>query len=1697
MFKKLISLICCLLPVGAGAAVVPFDEGDWDITLGVGVIDATSSKWQQAMKTDGNSIRINKGNSINDVLINATDYGVNFANGMYVGQEEVPDSDLIQNNALYIMAGANTDKLFAIDTVRNVSIGTILSVLDGWTLNVRGANNASGDIVGNFLVGDTDNPANVYVTSGAKLNVSNLQSIQINGGVRADGDVNLAANEINVGIVNVNSGGTINVGALDGNVSMTALNAFDGAGTSDIKSSGDITIAQDVQKSANTGNMSIQAGGDVTIGGNLENSGGLLTVDAKDINVSGSIQNDGNNSGLSLVAENLTVSGASSFSRGNFDATISGKTTFSNGISVNANSGADNVFSLTTGTVDFGANKALLNSLSSFTLNVTDEDSGDLSATAVENSGANMILDIERQLSASYLSALKGNLSVNAANVVLNSAADASVQNAINVNDGASLSVIASGTVSATGVVSNRGNTTINAATVSLGNISNNGENAVMKVGSSTSPIGTITIAGDIANNNGNFTLHAKNVSVNGLLDVTNQGVTNIIGSDSGDGTPIQFGGIDVDNATLNLKVLAGGVNVTGDMTVADAGVVNLDSSVTKIDVGGDFSLIGTLDIGSSIFALSAAKIDLQNGWNLESPSKTVRFISDNIDITGDVSVAQGSNLILQDTDNGDLTVSGNVGGVDSVGTIAIYSDTATVGSLNHNGLILAYGDGIVATNGDINVAGALRSDNQNADEAGLSLMSDSFVLRTNNGNILLNDVQIAVDKNLTLDSVGDLTVGALNNQGTVSAIAQTVNANGLTQNRGVFSVDAGTIKLKDVENYAGAGIDLLAKQSVSVTGVTNSGLMNIAYTDQNSAVTNVTVNGNILNQTGGMLNVSFDTLSVKDITVNGGTVNLNASGMALVSADNVGVTGDIVQGAQTGALNLVGVNLFSAKNMTTGGNFNVVAGDGLYKLSKLDISGDLSVYADATAEYDISGAFNAENIINNGHTEIVADGGIKIANKISNNDGNMFLESVGNYIYADSFDVADGQVALSGAGLDIANALTVDGVLGQGDSFAMMNIVPDTYTINAGTFNVGGINQTGKLNINSSDITVAGNIVATDLTISASPSTNWMNVFVDGDVSGGVDFIGLEKMQITGDYLFDGNSSLMAAILPYADGTGLNTTDINYWASVNLSGGKLGQVTNAPDAKPLIAVGGKFSSDLTMDGLGSAENEYLEDSQVGIKIFDMIDQGTAIWLLHADGGVSDISTKIRNINVKFCNEDGSTCVAYFNDLNPESDGLPAYISVRDSDNDGETDSLYVVFDERFGGPVALFPIQPIVADVPMHKDSEYLAAGAIDSMIAGQLQANKFYNKTPLEVLPVIFQGTNMELSMKELYNRMEDYVIYYDGNTLSSFSRLFEGADGEQAAGLMALNEHTTFRSFEDRMVDEFIWNRNRRLDKAWLDVDYGMFYQNTLSVNHTDGNRFAISGGFDWQESDTLILGLAGHVSHSASAAGDVFDLSYTNVSQMGHLDTNVTDTNVGLGGYLMKTLGDKARLYGNAFVDAHLFDVERNQTFVDTIDGDGTAFSLISEFGLLHDILNQYIVGNVYARVGYNFGLDISSDAAGSEFMKYKQDGYFMLTPGYSLTAQKRIYPSAWFQIRPYATIGIEYDVLGMKDSIEYKFAGATNYSPYDINIEPLWANIGGGFEMLSANGLQFGLDYRYQYNQEMQLHNIRFTGMYRF
>jgi hypothetical protein len=114
----------------------------------------------------------------------------------------------------------------------------------------------------------------------------------------------------------------------------------------------------------------------------------------------------------------------------------------------------------------------------------------------------------------------------------------------------------------------------------------------------------------------------------------------------------------------------------------------------------------------------------------------------------------------------------------------------------------------------------------------------------------------------------------------------------------------------------------------------------------------------------------------------------------------------------------------------------------------------------------------------------------------------------------------------------------------------------------------------------------------------------------------------------------------------------------------------------------------------------------------------------------------------------------------------------------------------------------------------------------------------------------------------------------------------------------------------------------------------------------------------------------------------------------------MESDMTNLSIGGGLYFLDILSNKARLYGDLMFNVNMIDVERDQTWVDTIKGDATSFGIVAELGLIHDWLNQYIIGNLYARAGYNFGFEMTERVGDTDYMNLKFDGYPILTPGYS-------------------------------------------------------------------------------------------------
>lgn len=1721
MMKKLISFICCLLPMGAGAVVVNPEPGQNSIST-------EQTAWTDAVSA-GSSITINS----------PTVNGINSANGfsvagnMYVGAAS--DQGTVSGD-LYVLDTVQNP--FTVVSTGDVSIGSILQVLGNTTLGFKTSDTNPNAF--NLTVGGGNVNEGIKIGAEgetAKLTLAGIDALKVDGSVIAYGDFSVNAKSVTTGVINANAG-NMDIVASD-NIAMNGFVVGAGAGATNVSAGGDFVVASTLQNSG--GDMTISAEGNIEIAGNMENkSDANLTVSDGSLSVSGAMTNESNAGTLTLNVDRWDVNGGSQqtysfINNGDLYATVSGRTYMEYGMNLGGMTN-DNVFSLDTGTLVFGSNafESFANSLTNFNLAVRDGDIDVSSIVNGVNSAGGVNQDAQMSILAEnvYVTTVRNqgdSLVIKAADLesgydvvapaVVDQVGNLYVYGQVAGETGTTTTLIASNMLGVAGAVSNAGVMTLNGNTVALSDVSNSGTGAQMTISSLTETSGTVDIRGNVTNTGGATTIWAKNVNIDGTV-TNNSGTTEIRGSDM-DGGAVSIGGINAQGGTVDLIALAGSMSIDNDLIVSGGGV-SIDGGLRDLTVGGSVQISGDLNAGvddtpvagnvnvkvgdATPFVMSSDNAILISGdVNAVNASAVSNLQLDApvVNITGNATVANKGCLTLGTQATSyvrvaqDLTFNEN-------GTFETYANDLIVGTLSGDAKFIAHGANITANAGDIDVDGNIYFDAANDPAAPTSGMivrdTTSLTLKTtaDDADINVGAVSVGGGNTLTFDAKDAVNIaGVVANNGVLNLDANgAVSVTGVTTNTGTVNMTADNMAMGGVNN------------SGDITIVSNTGMVDVDYivTSGDLSITSATnIATDYISQTGGVMDLKAEWLSSQSLTVAGDAgTQANIDVETVLISGNTNVAGDFAQGGSDAMLNLNATD-FSANNLTIGGDFIAVSGNTTYDIgSNVAITGNINVADGAVAVIDAGNRISGGDLTNAGSLNLVAARGV-VLDEIVNNSGVLNIDSGTGLLEFATLTMNAGNLVLDGAGVSMTGAIATGANLYQNWTGDLadndVNIVADNYAITTAGLDVVNINQKGKLVVNTSDVDVGGDIIANDLRFVANPRGNWMNVAVNGNVSGDVDFIGLEKMTIGGNYTFNDGSVINAAVLPYAvSGGGINETDVNYWATVSLNDDKtLGQITNAPDAGAMITVGGKFESDLSTLGALTSDGK-LGQPQIGINIFDVVDQGTAIWLLHAEEGVEDLAIKIRNLNVSFCNADGSLCYDYLTSLdanNGSDDDLPAYVSVRDVNEDGTADSLYIVFDPRFGGPVEVFKIQPIVGRESDHTDGEYVAAGALDDMIAGQLVNKQFYNRTPIEVIPMIFEGTNLTTMANELYNRMEDYVLNRDGAPLSRFSRLFQVREIEQIAGAIALNEHTSFRSFEDRMFDEFIWNRNRNLNKAWLDVDYGMLYQNIDDGKHTDGHRFSVAGGFDWQESNTLVLGLTGRVSHTTSKATDAMDLSYAGVSQAGEVAVDVKDTDIAVGGYLMKILGEKTRLYGNAFLDLHVFDVDRTQTFVDRIDGDGTAFSLMSEWGLMHDILNQYVVGNAYARVGYNFGFDVKEKAAGDDYMRLESDGYFVLTPGYSLIAQKRIYPSAWFQIRPYASIGVEYDVFGAPDYAKYKFVVADDFTKYDIDIDPLWANIGGGVELLSAHGVQFGIDYRYQYNDAIQLHNIKVSGSYRF
>jgi len=1629
MIKRLFSFIFCMVPVGAMAVVDPLDVNS------DGVVDLSASGLDIA--ADGNARLVPGGNA------RAMRLG---ANGMTVAADVIAGADTGSDGSLLISPDVDmtTDGTFSIvaDNGANISIGNfanatgVLQVNNGMNLTfaVEGAQPTSTTEFMGFSAGGG-------VRNAGKLTFNNIGEFKTAGVV--ENDAGAESMKINAKTVTVhsvaNNAGELSILASD------AVNITSGR----VASSGDATLTSVTGKTISalgsvgnaSGKMVLNAtDGDIVVAGSIENgkvneeTGAVMDIGATGAVSAQIITNEGNNSDMTINAASLNVTGGdannpSFVNGGDLIVDVTGAVTLANGFDLTTMA-AGNKFDLTAGTLDVGN----LTAWTQFLTNRLNKFDVTVTGGAIDTKGG-AIANNGGTMTLTSVGLNAGAITNNGTNLTVSAGnGDVTVGD---VRGAAGVTSIVTNKNITAGTVNNSAITTLNSETQTqvAGIINNNGR---VQVAAQSTNGGTVKVTGAVRNINGDTEIVAQNVDVSGTIESVN-GSINIhgIGDETGS---INVGAITATGGDIYMNAIDGTVKADGNV-LATGGGINIGADTRNFAVDGAITVNGV-----TLSGVDAAAGHINIGG------------ADNQDIivssTGTMTVSGDIDATATDKSRTAHFVAGRA---DSVSDIVVSGDIVAAGLGQ-----LVFGSNNIASN--ISVGGQIRTGDAN-DASGViefynpdvmaASISNNGMIKTHGTNrigardgdvniagaVWFDDAATAMPTGLIVDGVDSFEISAANGDIDLGGIQMAADKTlTLTTGNDIFVRDS-------VTNYG----TLLATgaNTIRMAGFDNMGTANLAAAN---------IFADNIYATAGHMNIETPALKV---------------------AGDIDVTGEMSQGAAantTSVLNIAGIvsNVSGRALTVAGGNFVANGGDVMYSMSdNIAIGGDVNI-GDAATTMFVANGISANNVTSN---------------------GNLTLNSGAGYTRVDDI-VSNGRMILAGAGLVTGGGFD-QAALYQNYANEInerdVNIKSDDYSIDASNVIVSKIMQnSGKLTLNTNDLTVGGDVTASDLRV-VGTTNEWLNVGIDGNVSGGAKFINLRRMQIGGDYTFGNSSQLVMAILNASD------AGRDYWASVDVKEGSttFGKITNpvGADADALISVGGKFKTELE----SNSETLQIDGDKIGVKIFDMVDADRAIWLLHANDGINESGAKINTVAVKYCNIDGTKCFDYLvaGDANNAADNdLPAYITVRDTDGDGTGEDMYLVFDPRFGGG-AVYQIQPVVGQVPGHTGGEYTSAGALDDAISGALTDAGFVNRTPIDAIPFVFAGTNMETAARELAARMDYYNQSRDGAALARFSRLFTPREGEQIFGAIAMNEHTSFRDFEDHMLNEFIWNRNRNLRQAWGEFDFGMIRQDLANENRARANRFSFTGGYDWQNSETLILGLGARVSHTSGDNDFDVDLSYGNKVAMGRVKTDVSDTDFGIGAYLLKTFGTKMRGYGNAFIDLHWLDVTRDQTFMHTIDGDAVAFSLTSEWGLMHDWLNQYIVGNAYARIGYNFGFDMTEKSAGHDYMKLKSDGYMILTPGYTLTAQKRIYPSSWFQMRPYASIGVEYDVFGMPDELKYKFATAHHFTKYDVDINPLWANIGGGVELLWVNGIQVGLDYRYQYNSDIQMHKIKLSGSYRF
>ncbi len=889
------------------------------------------------------------------------------------------------------------------------------------------------------------------MTAGQIKLISTAQGL----GVRAAGD--LAAN---TGNVNIDANGDVSVGNVYGQQAVGI------ATTGAVTTSGAVRAQQDVTIGAG-GDLTIggaaQAGNNLTLnaGGNVAGAGNLAAAKALNVGAGKSV-----NLGGSLNAASIAV--AAQGKDGTGDLALGGNVSSPNTIQLNAARDAFIAGPLATG--------------------------GDLRLTAGR--------DI----------AIGGTVQSTGASV-LGAARDIHVAGTGSVTTGATTTATAGRNLGVDGTVSSRGDLRLDAtdgqvastgSLISGGGITAaaGGANGDIALGGKVSAPGSVTLAA------------ARNATVGGQL-VTGTDLKIGAGQDVAVTGAVQSVGATTLTGSRDIGIASTGAVTAGTTTTAAAGrhLLLLGSTAsggdTQLTATGVLATAGTVLAGGNVSASGQGGVVL-GGTVYATRGVTAQSGGGAIGVTGSV-IAHGGSTVLTGTDvsvSGTTQSSGDTALTATQGSVAVDGQSAAVGNLNISAAQDIAGQGTTTSVGNTTLAAGRDIARTGGSQAAGNLTATA-------GNRLAMAALPVVGGDATL-SGASVVLGAAGKSSQIKGTLTATGAQGVTT---AGTINAGSAKLTGgAVNNIGT---VTASNTLTVTGSTiaNSGTLGGATTSVHGTevanagliggqAVSVTADNTLSNQNGTLL-------GTQSLTVAANTLMSNRNGVMFAGSPS-GTTpgqGDLtatVSGGN-GSFNNAGGQILASNNATINlRNQSVDAAN----LGTINANGALTYNVGAVANtgaWTVGGktaTINAANgIANTGSIQHAGDLTLSTPGAVTNS---------GQIIAGHDLAVSGGAIGnAAGATLHADHDLSVTGATANRGTVEALN---DIKIAGAGYDNAGALTQANRdinLNVSGSVLNQGGTIGAgRDVSLTAGQIVN------DATVSGGASTTVVTGQEVNPTYL-------------------------------------------------------------------------------------------------------------------------------------------------------------------------------------------------------------------------------------------------------------------------------------------------------------------------------------------------------------------------------------------------------------------------------------------------------------------------------------------------------------------------------------------------------------------------------------------------